>query len=354
MHKIYDTWLEINLAVIKNNYKKLLKRANGKEILAVLKANAYNAGIQEVAKALNEVGCNKFGVYNIEEAKQILSVLPTKEILIMSAVRTERIKEASKLGLSLSVSNSRILDFIISNKIKTKIHLKIDTGMGRGGFRGQKALDVIEKIVNCNFIEKEGIYTHFSSAVDEEYVEYQLNNFKKLEKYFKFFNYVHAQSTTSFLLNNLETLNLARIGGALYGLSPYDIEQINELDQALTLKSRIEYIDTIPSESFIGYDKTYKTTKETRVALISAGYAQGVDRGLSNRGYFLVKGYRCPILGVVSMNNTLVEIPEDVSEDDEVIIFGNDLPLFEISKLGNKRIYELLFSLNVNKIYLEE
>lgn len=354
MHNIYDTWLEINLAAIKNNYKKLLRRANGKEILAVLKANAYNVGIQEVAKALNDVGCNKFGVYNIEEAKQILSVLPNKEILIMSTVRIERVREASELGLSLTVSNSRILDFITSNKIKTKIHLKIDTGMGRGGFRSQKALETIEKILKCDFIEKEGIYTHFSASIDKEYVEYQLNNFKKLENYFQFFKYVHAQSTTSFLLNSLEILNLARIGGALYGLSPYEIEEINELDQALTLKSRIEYIDTIPSENFIGYDKTYKTTKDTRVALISAGYAHGVDRSLSNRGYFIIKGYKCPILGVVSMNNTLVEVPEDVSEEDEVIIFGNKLPLFEISKLGNKRIYELLFSLNVNKIYLEE
>lgn len=354
MHKIYDCWLEVNLSKIKNNYKKILKKANEKEILAILKSNAYNVGIEEIAQLLNSMGCNKYGVYSIEEAEKILPFLNGKEILLMGSPRLERIEEASNLGLSLTISNQMTLDYIISNKIKSKIHLKIDTGMGRGGFTIEEAEYIINLILKYDFIERKGLYTHFSASNDSEYVNYQLARFKELEKYFSLFEDIHAQSTTSFLLRDFSIFNLVRIGGALYGLSPYNIDEIKELEQVLVLKSRIEFIKYLPPEMFVGYDKTYKTTKKTRIALVSAGYAQGVDRGLSNKGYFLVKGYKCPILGAVSMNNTLIEVPEDVSEKDEVIIFGDGLPLSEISMLGNKRIYELLFSLNVNKIYLEE
>ncbi|RZV39688.1 MAG: alanine racemase [Candidatus Acidulodesulfobacterium acidiphilum] len=387
-----DTYLYINLNNLVNNLNFIKNRTSlkDKKIIAVIKSNAYGHGLLPIAESLFKNGIDFFGIIEIEEAENILKKIPSAKLLMLKGINLENLEAASALNLSIGVYSldylKELLDKMKSSKInKTlNLHLKFDSGMSRLGLV-ETEMEEAARIIGDNkkYFNLEGLFSHLSYGNNLEYTNYQINNFKKIisvmAKYKITPQYIHISASSSILNGSLldDCSNAVRPGILLYGFNPnketkYGINNnknsINnqetdsefKLEQLMTLKSKILQIKNIKKGSFVSYNNTFRADRDMTIGIVSAGYDNGIPRLLSNKGRFLINGGFAPIIGIVTMNMTIVDVSEikNIKAGDEVIITGkdglNEIKIEEIASLSETIPYEIClnFGKSNKKIYV--
>ena len=325
--------IEIDVSNLRRNIE-VLKGYIGPYVkfMAVVKADAYGHGLKEIAPHLDNV--DGFGVANIEEGIILRELGIKKPILIMGDIFPVDIKDVIHFNITPSVSNLEIARLISKEGIEEDreipVHIKVDTGMGRFGFLPEELLKVIDEILSLQNLKLEGIFSHFSTAgTDKEYVDLQFRRFLELmsmlERRKIFFSIRHIANSPAVLYHPHTTMDMVRVGIAMYGINPVDIDTPVELLPVMSLKSKLLSVREIPNNWSVGYERTFISEKPMKIGIVPIGYGDGVPFQLSNNGYFLVRGKKAPIIGRICMDYTIVDltnIPE-AKVEDEVVLIGN-------------------------------
>lgn len=340
MEKIMrPVWAEINLDTIATNTKNIKKLIGDKELIAIVKADCYGHGAVDVVPTLLDNGASRLAVAMLTEAIElrenninapivILGYTPLylgEELINYDIEQTvydlDYAKELSKIALSL-------------NK-KAKIHIAIDTGMGRIGFLpGDDTVKTINEVYNLEGLEVIGIYSHFSTSdeKDKTYANEQLFKFKKVMADLKALGIeipLKHISNSGAIIDMPETyLNGVRPGIILYGYYPSkEVSNDNlSVKPALTLKAKVAHVKELHKDMYISYGKTFKTNKKTIVATLPIGYGDGYPRALSENAKVIVNGKFASILGRICMDQCMIDVTdiENVKTGDEVIILGEE------------------------------
>ncbi|MBN2365489.1 MAG: alanine racemase [Calditrichaeota bacterium] len=352
--RILTSWVEISEKAYAHNLNFFKSRLSpDTEFSVVVKSNAYGHGFLEIASLAIKYGADSFCVHSLDEAICLRKSGYNQEILIMGPVLLDRLPEVLENRFRLVLYNLEAIDKLKKltdkNGRTVKLHLKLETGTYRQGIE-EKSLPVFLKKLNQNpRLQLDGVYTHFANIEDttnHEYAFRQLDLFTRMAKIVKNEGFadvkLHAACSAAVLLFPETHFDMVRLGISQYGLWPsretfvsYKIKHsangIDVLQPVLSWKARIGQIKPVPPSQNIGYGGTYQTTRESRLAILPIGYADGYDRGLSNQSYVLINGQRAPMRGRVCMNLIMVDITDipEVNLEDEVILLG---------KSGNSRI----------------
>jgi len=366
------TWAEIDLRAIEHNYARV-RRLVGREtkIMVVVKANAYGHGIVEVSTVLERLGVDYLGVATTDEAVRLREYGMKTPILVLGSVLPDEVRALVENNITLTLCNEDLLEAIRKETgfgRKAKVHIKIDTGMGRIGVWHEEALHFIkDSLAQEKNIIIEGIYTHFSSAGrDDFFTNYQIDAFEKVLAKLDGFDIRiplrHAANSIATVDFKRSHLNLVRPGLIIYGMYPkHTFPKLIKLKPALSLKTKVVYIKETPPGRSISYGRTYVTQKHTRIATLPIGYADGYSRNLSNRAEVLVRGRRAHVVGKVTMDQTMIDVGhiKGVKTGDEVVLIGkqgrNEIRAEKLARLAGTIAYESisLISNRVPRVYKE-
>jgi alanine racemase len=378
---------EIDLQAIAHNIRELRRVTRPKALLMVaVKGNAYGHGAVKVAQAAIAHGVDALGVARFEEGVELRQAGLDAPILIFGYTPPSLAPRLIDYALTQTVyalDSARALSAAAQRLGQTlKVHLKVDTGMGRLGLlpdsgrfalsgipASGRALEEVIQIHRLPGLQLEGIFTHFASAdnADKTFAHHQLSRFARflaeLEKAGVDGIIRHAANSAAIIELPESHLDMVRAGIALYGLYPSDEiarDKIN-LIPAMTLKARISNLKRVAAGFKVSYGSTYTAPVPTTIATVPVGYADGYSRLLSNCGQMLVHGQRAPIAGRVCMDLTMLDVGHiaDVQLDDEVVVFGRQgksvLPADEVAALIDTINYEIVAALTarVPRIYME-
>lgn len=332
-------WAEIHLANLGHNVKVLCDMLpNGCELMAVVKANAYGHGDVEVARYLNRIGVSSFAVATIEEGIRLRTYGIKGSILILGYTDPQRVPELIRYRLSQTVADYKHAKQLNASKQQISVHIKIDTGMHRLGESCNNAAE-IESIFQCHNLKVCGVYTHLCVADstqedDVAFTEEQLSRFhtllEQLKQHQLALPQIHIQSSYGILNYPELQCSYARIGIALYGVlsSPGNKTKVQpELRPVLSLKSRVVLIRQIVAGECVGYGRAFIASRNTRIAVLSIGYADGVPRNLAcGKGEVLIHGCRAPIIGRICMDQLVIDTTDihDVKRGDIATLIGED------------------------------
>ena len=341
-------------------FKNLLKK--GTKIATVVKANAYGHGDKEVVKIVNPY-TDYFQVDDIEELERIRKVTK-KPVLVFGYLNEEGLTKAIKLKAIISAFDLihllKINHIALGLKTKAKVHIAIDSYLGREGIMPNQIGNFIVEIKKLKNIELDGVYSHFSNIEDTmnfTHAQKQIDMYHKCVEIFRANGFdkikTHISATSGILVyekgNSLH--NIVRLGIGVYGMWPSEhLEYLNKkriiLKPVLRWVTHVAQVKILPANHPIGYGLTYITKKTTKIAVIPQGYANGLPRALSNNGEVLIKGKKAKILGRIAMNMTVVDISniKDVMPEDVVVILGregkNEITAEQIAKESDTINYE--------------
>lgn len=341
--------VEIDLKALVRNYRKIAAHVKPAKVLCVLKANAYGLGVADYVKALASAGCTMFGVAEPYEALELLRVLApagssvnsrkagATEVQMLSSVLPDEVEPMVKAGVILPVIDVATAKLIsaaaVKAKVVAKVHFKLDTGMGRLGILAKDALQVMREVKKLPNLDCEGVFSHFPMAYDpkDPFTKRQIKIFKSIvaaaEKEGFKFKKVHISASDG--INNFpetakKPFTVVRTGINLHGsFDPYGRKAL-KVEPVLSLKTRVAQVRELPAGTTLGYGRTWCLNAPTKVATISAGYADGLPLALTNRGFVFIGGKRCKIIGRISMDYTTVDVSgvPNVKPGDEVVCFG--------------------------------
>jgi alanine racemase len=327
----YRCWAEIDTGALRHNAAVVRERIGSVDLLAVVKANGYGHGMVGVARAIED-DTQLFGVANLEEAIQLRAALPHPIIILGPALPEER-STIAEHGFVPSISTlEEAEDFNrMAPGAPVAVNFKIDTGMGRMGVPETEAVEVFKKVSALPKIKIHSVSTHLPvSNEDAEYTRDELLRFAKIVKQFRAAapgDYKAHVLQSAGLLGFADPLfDIVRAGIILYGISPMPEFQ-KLLKPAMTWKTRIALVRDMPKGSSISYGRTFITPRKMRIATLSAGYADGYPRHLSNRdAAVLVRGQRCDLLGRVTMDLMMIDVSQidNVQVGDEAVLMGRD------------------------------
>jgi alanine racemase len=356
-------WIEIQTSALRANWKALRsKLSKNVQVLAVVKANGYGIGLLHVAKVAVEEGAQYLGVSSVEEGIQLRQAGFSVPILILGSLfpfESFTLLFDHRLTPTIaSVEAAQALQRLATERGKVlPVHLKVDSGFGRIGVSLSSAAAFIEKVAAMKGLSIEGIYTHFASSdVDPDYTLEQCRAFQAIMKAVKGKGieprWVHLANSSAILRFPETHGNLVRPGIACYGIPPYPgAEKDVALEPVLTWKSRIIYLKTVPSGTSVGYARTWKATRQTRIATLAVGYADGLPRLLTNKGHVLIGGSKAPIIGRVTMDMTMVDVTglRPCRIGDEAVLLGHQGPeeitVSQIAEWAQTNPYEILCGL---------
>ena len=356
-------WAEIERSALQHNARVARERlGEGGELLAVVKANAYGHGMIEVAAALQHEA-QLFGVANLHEAQALRASGRTQPILLLGPALPEERAAIVREGFIPSVSSLAEARAFAGDG--AGINFTIDTGMGRMGCWHEEALAELEQIAAVPGLKLHSVSTHLPAAdEDPAFTEAELTGFGELVRQMRSRNVgsykTHALLSAGLLGFSRHRFEIARAGLMLYGSAPLPNEQ-RTLRPALTWKARIALLRTLPAGRSISYGRTFTTPRSLRVATISAGYADGFPRSLSNRGAaVLVGGKRCPVLGRITMDLTMVDVSavENPQVGDEVVLLGlqgdEEILAAEVAERAGTIAWEIFTGIGsrVRRVYL--
>ena len=368
------TWTEIDLSNLEHNYRALRAMLpQGCRFLGVVKADAYGHGAVQVARRLETLGAEYLAVACLDEALELRQAGITTPILILGYTPTERAEALLDNGITQTVYDvemARALSNAAAAAGKTlKIHVKADTGMSRlgwlcGGENLSAAVETMAQVCALPGLEAEGIYTHFANADgDEDYTMLQFARFLDLLEALKergiTFAIRHCAASAAALKFPCTHLDMVRPGIALYGHYPDpSCEGLDGpgLRPVMTLKTRVASVKAVPAGTPVSYGCTHVLDRETKLAALTIGYADGLPRLCSDRLEVLVKGSRAPIVGRICMDMCMADVTGlDVAPGDEVEVFGEHLPIEDVAALAGTIQYELLCAVSprVHRAYLD-
>jgi len=335
LDRMRPTWAEINLRAIKDNVAALKKAVKAPHLMAVVKANGYGHGAVPVAAAAVEAGADWLGVASVEEGVTLRRSGLTAPILVLGYVSpgqaetvvTEGLRVAlfdGELGQALNTAARRL-------RRKARVHVKVDTGMGRIGFAVEQMADVGRHLAGLTHVEVEGVFTHLAAADEpgNPYTEQQLRRYQEalaaLEAAGVRPSIRHVANSAGLMLHPEAHYDMVRTGIAMLGLPPDpDVPWPVPLTPALSWKTRVGLVKWVEAGQAISYGCTYTAKARERIATLPVGYADGYTRRLSNRAEVLIHGRRCPVVGRVTMDQTMVHVPDDldIHVGDEVVLIG--------------------------------
>jgi len=348
------TWAEIDINSLKLNFlhvKELIGNETG--IMSIVKADAYGHGAIAVSKALFEsCGSQMLGVATVDEALELRESGIKAPIVVLAGIYPNEAETVVKSGLTPTIYSLQIASTLndCASKLGVRVgyHLKIDTGMTRLGIGINEIYDFMNELVCLKSLNMEGLFSHFANA-DMELVDYTLKQMAIFKDIHSIINqagvspkYLHIANSSAIQRFPFSHMNLVRPGIMLYGSG---INQKIKLSPVMRLKTRVIQIKHVPPGIPVSYGGTFITKRPTLIATIPIGYADGYMRILSDRAKVSIRGYTAPVVGKVCMDLTMIDVTEvpGIKEDDEVILFGDELVLVEdVAGWAGTISYEIL------------
>jgi len=365
-------WVEVDLAKLRSNYRRIAAAVKPAQVLCVMKANAYGLGVEPYAAALESTDCAGFGVAEPFEALELIR-RTKKPVQILSSILPDEIEPMVEAGVTLPVTDLATAKLInaAAKKLKTtaRVHFKLDTGMGRLGILAKDAPQVIREVKRLANLDCEGIFSHCPMAYDPEntFTEDQMDLFEAILQdvakrgiTFKVVHIAASDAINNFPRASRPPFTQVRTGINLHGSFDPNGKRALKVESVLTLKTRVAQVRDLPAGTTLGYGRTWCLNRTTRVATISAGYADGLPLALTNRGHVLVKGVPCPVIGRISMDYTTVDVSHvpNVVPGDEVVCLGkagrHQVTPDDWGALKGTHAYEIICSLGnrVARVYV--
>ena len=330
----YPSRVEVDLGALAANVRWIKSKAGGAAVMAVVKANAYGHGTVAVGRTALQNGAEMLAVANLGEALELREAGIDAPILVLSTVADEAISLAIKHSLSLSVfdesSAERIIAAASGADAALKVHIKVDTGMGRLGALPHALTAIGCQLRAADGILLEGVYTHFATADDDlSFMNDQLQSFNgalsQLRSAGIHLKFIHAANSAALLNGCGSVFNVVRPGVLLYGLDPMPNSGIAEcLKPVLSWKTQIAQVKTLPPGSPVGYGRAYRTSGRETLAVAPVGYADGLRRTPFTWREVLIRGLRAPIVGRVSMEKITLKVSHipGAQAGEEVVLLG--------------------------------
>ncbi|WP_020060318.1 alanine racemase [Bacillus sp. 123MFChir2] len=369
------TVIEIDLNAFQRNFQQFQQAIPpGTAIMTAVKANAYGHGAVPIAKAAINAGTTHLAVAFVDEGIELREAGIEVPILILGYTPHDAIADAIIYDLSMTVytiGDLQAIESVASNlNRKACIHISIDTGMSRIGLQLEEVTMFLQALKCTKYVQVEGMYTHFSSAdeKDKTYTLMQQTNFEKAvskaEELQVHIPWIHSFNSAATIDMREIKGNMVRLGVALYGLYPSkDVDQqVISLQPILTFKSKVAHIKKVKEGMGVSYGATFTATGEEWIATIPVGYADGLSRQLSNKGFVLIKGMKVPIIGRICMDQLMLDVTKamPIHVGDEVVIYGcqgkESLYVDEIADTLGTINYEVtcMLSRRIPRIYLKD
>ncbi len=354
------TQLKVSLQAVKNNVSVLRSLAPNSLFCAVVKADAYGQGAIKVGETVVEAGADWLAVALIQEAKELREAGLAVPILVLSQPHPEEIKELKTLkGVRPTVYTPEGIEAIASIAPGTPVHLKIETGMNRVGASKRSSVSLANQIVESG-LTLEGVFTHFASAdeLESSFSEEQSTLFDKVIK--ELANHGHQPSIVH-MANSAAVVNVSashrsmiRPGIAIYGAEPsIDLrDRCNQIGLKPTaqLETEVRHIHEIKSGETVSYGRQWIATDDILLATLPVGYGDGIPRSWWEKGHVIIRGQKCPIRGVITMDQLMVEVNTEVAVGDKAILFGEQegqvITAGEIAEATKTISYEILTNIS--------
>jgi alanine racemase len=326
----------IDMGALDHNFREVVRCAGGQRVLAVVKAGAYGHGAVEVSKRLLMLGADLLGVALVEEGRELRDAGIHAPILVMGATFPEQAEAMVSLKLTPAIFSLPVAQALAEaahrRRTTVNIHVKIDTGMGRIGISPEDAPGFIAALQRMGSLSVEGLMTHFADAdlQDKQFASQQMDRFEALLNALETRKISvpvrHAANSAAVLDFHRAFFTMVRPGLMLYGYNPLEEGTIGaDLRQVLSLMTRIAFIKKVTAGTPISYGRTFTTKRESVIATLPIGYADGYSRSLSNKGMALVRGVRVPVIGRVCMDMCMIDVTDapGVREGDDVVLIGS-------------------------------
>ena len=368
----FPSWVEVDLDALEWNIGRVRDLVpDGVRILLVVKADAYGHGAVRISQQARDCGVDMLGVATLDEGKELRSAGIELPILILSPVLREELDEVLENGLAVSASSVEFATAASAEAVRRgticRMHVEVDTGMGRAGLPMDSAVDEINRMAAMDGLELEGIFTHFpASDVDSDYTGEQIGSFKaildELSDAGITFDYVHTANSAAIVNFPAAHFNMIRPGLLVYGHSPsLTLKDKVDVRPVLSFKSRILLVREIPAGSSVSYGRTFIAPSDMTIGVIAAGYGHGMSHRVSNRGKVLFRGASVHIVGRVTMDMTMIDLTgfDDPVSGEEVVIFGRqgemELSVDDVAGWDGSLNYEVLcrISKRVVRIYMK-
>lgn len=369
-------WAEINLDNIAHNVREIRRITNKHaEILGVVKADAYGHGVLDVSRTILKNGADRLAVSMLDEAIQLRQNGINVPILILGYTDPRRAEEIILNEVTQTVFSHDLAEALSAAAVKlnkdVKIHIKLDTGMTRIGFMpGYSAIKNVVEISKLPGIIIEGLFTHFASAdeKDRSYTEMQFERFmsicSELNRIGVYIPVKHVANSAAIIEYPDTHLNMVRPGVILYGLYPSDEVDKTKIDlrPAMTLKANVTLVKTVETSTSISYGRIFTTERESKIATVPIGYADGYTRLLASKAKVLINGEMAPVVGKICMDQCMVDVTDICSEvkvGDEVVIFGKqgerEISIEEVAANIGTINYEVacIIGKRIPRVYIE-
>ena len=338
------SWIEISRAALTHNiqtFRGLL--GPERRLMVVVKANAYGHGLLEVAPLALAAGANWLAVFSIDEAFALRRAEIDAPILVFGPTPADALEAAAEEGIRITIANPNALETLLSADTQPlRVHLKLETGTHRQGFAADDlaALEELNRAAGAGRVIIEGAYTHFADiedTTDHSFAREQLDTFRSRIDELAARDIappvLHTACSAAALLFENTYFDMARVGISAYGMWPsretlVSVKQSGRepvnLRPVMSWKTRIAEIKTAPVGATVGYGRTFKATRPTRLAILPVGYANGYDRHLSGRAFVLIRGQRAALCGRVMMNMIVADVTDVAGAEvgDEVVLLG--------------------------------
>ena len=362
MDFLHRTWAEIDTNALVHNLNIFKNKLGDKKLMAVVKANAYGHSAKDLCPILEQNGADWFAVSNINEAIALRNFGITKPILILGYTPVDMVRELVSNDISQCVYSleyaEKLSALAVFYGINVKAHIKLDTGMSRLGFNCKnddltELCDALKSASLPNII-CEGVFTHFAVAdrnqtEEDGFTNKQYDLFIKACDRFKEAGFTetmfHCCNSAGSILDIDKHLDMGRVGISLYGLSPSSSLTLeDDIIPVMTVKSVVSYVKEINAGDTVSYGRTFKADKKMKIATVTAGYADGYPRSLSNKGYVYIGGKKANIIGRVCMDQMCVDVTDipSVKMGDEVLLFGKELKVDALADLCGTINYEII------------
>ena len=372
---IRPVWAEIDLDAIKYNIDSIKRRVDTKELIAVVKADAYGHGALDVSKTLVENGATKLAVAVITEAMELRHGNINTPIMILGYTPLEFAADLINYDIEQTIFNleyaTKLSEIALNLGKKAKVHVALDTGMGRIGFLiNDNSLNEILKISSLKGLEVVGIFTHFATA-DESDKNYSNKQYKK----FTDFNEKLVSKGVNISLKHVSNsgaiidmpntyLDGVRAGIVLYGYYPSEdvLKQNLDLKKAISIKTQVAHVKILDKNEYVSYGRKFKTERKSIIATLPIGYADGYSRALTGKAKVIINGKFAPVVGTICMDQCMIDVTDigDVHVGDEIIVLGKDKDLKfdadDMAKAMGTINYEVLCMIKqrIPRVYIED
>ncbi|MFB6344397.1 MAG: alanine racemase [bacterium] len=362
-------WLEVNLDALRHNLNQVQQQlSSDSSLLAVVKAEAYGHGAEMVSETLANEGVDFLGVATLEEGIKLRDFGIDTKILIMGHMATFNVDALLDYDFTPFVFSYRLLHALNeAGKNRGRgvpIHLKVDTGMGRLGILPDDADEFLEEIQSLDYINLEGVASHFAQAGENKaYTDSQIEQFKSLKETVLDMGFSpdhwHCMNSAAIFSRSNDVGNTVRPGITLYGYQPNESLPSRDLQPIMQVKTKMADYKQVPAGRGVSYGRRFKPEEPTWVGVLPLGYADGYAREFSQKAHVLKDGRKCPVLGSVCMDMTMIQLSEKDDPEQTVTVMGTDGELSvwadQLARWNSTITYEILcsFSERLPRIYRE-